>query len=686
MRQTFITLLTIIIFLVNAVPVNAEDGHKLWFTTSESQFNFPNNPSKLKNGKVVQYKGHITKEMPLILNEANNLVYHNISYWAGKTISFSLKKSQQNTSSIERESYTITRKGKHFTITSATHTGQLYAIFTLLRMQTMNQLPSSDTIIYDGPTSALRILNHWDNLDGTIERGFAGRSIFFGHPVDDNIIKEYGRANASIGINGTVLNNVNASPSMLNDENIERTAHIANLLRPYGIKVYLSVNFASPKALGGLPTADPLDPAVRQWWKDKVKALYAKIPDFGGFLVKANSEGQPGPGDYKRTHAEGANMMAEALEPFGGIVMWRAFVYAADSPDRANQAYDEFMPLDGQFRDNVIVQIKNGPIDFQPREPVSPLFFGLKKTKMMPEFQVTQEYTGESIHTCHLASMWREFFDDIQYGGASFKYPAIAGVANIGDSPTWCGSDMTQVNWYAFGRMAWNPTLSPKQIAEEWLIQTFSTDRGFVKPMTKVLCESREAVVNYMMPIGLHHIFAGNHHYGPEPWYAPRGVRSDWTPPYYHKAAADGMGFDRTATGSDNLAQYPEPIRTKYATAEQYLVYFHHAPWSEVWPLLCSHYDKGVKQAEGFARTWAEMERYVDAERFAAQKRKFDRQAMDAWWWRDACLLYFQTFSNMPFPKGSPAPRFRLDDLQHYTLRMDNYTAADIDRLPVPRQ
>ena len=624
--------------------------------------------------------------MPLILNEANNLVYHNISYWAGKTISFSLKKSQQNTSSIERESYTITRKGKHFTITSATHTGQLYAIFTLLRMQTMNQLPSSDTIIYDGPTSALRILNHWDNLDGTIERGFAGRSIFFGHPVDDNIIKEYGRANASIGINGTVLNNVNASPSMLNDENIERTAHIANLLRPYGIKVYLSVNFASPKALGGLPTADPLDPAVRQWWKDKVKALYAKIPDFGGFLVKANSEGQPGPGDYKRTHAEGANMMAEALEPFGGIVMWRAFVYAADSPDRANQAYDEFMPLDGQFRDNVIVQIKNGPIDFQPREPVSPLFFGLKKTKMMPEFQVTQEYTGESIHTCHLASMWREFFDDIQYGGASFKYPAIAGVANIGDSPTWCGSDMTQVNWYAFGRMAWNPTLSPKQIAEEWLIQTFSTDRGFVKPMTKVLCESREAVVNYMMPIGLHHIFAGNHHYGPEPWYAPRGVRSDWTPPYYHKAAADGMGFDRTATGSDNLAQYPEPIRTKYATAEQYLVYFHHAPWSEVWPLLCSHYDKGVKQAEGFARTWAEMERYVDAERFAAQKRKFDRQAMDAWWWRDACLLYFQTFSNMPFPKGSPAPRFRLDDLQHYTLRMDNYTAADIDRLPVPRQ
>lgn len=587
---------------------------------------------------------------------------------------------------LGEEGYDIYNNNGTIQIEAATEKGLLYGIFAAGRLSATGKLPKKGESIQDKPICPLRILNHWDNLNGTIERGFAGRSIFWGKPIDDKTILEYARANASVGINGTVLNNVNSSPQMLSDENIKKAAHVAKILRPYGIKVYLSVNFASPKVLGGLPTADPLDPDVREWWKAKVKDIYEAIPDFGGFLVKANSEGQPGPGDYKRTHAQGANMLAEALDPYDGIVMWRAFVYAADSPDRANQAYDEFMPLDGQFRDNVIVQIKNGPIDFQPREPVSPLFFGLKKTKMMPEFQVTQEYTGENIHTCHLASMWREFFDDIQYGGASIKYPAIAGVANIGDSPTWCGSDMTQVNWYAFGRMAWNPTLSPKQIAEEWLMQTFSTDRGFVKPMTKVLCESREAVVNYMMPIGLHHIFAGNHHYGPEPWYAPRGVRSDWTPPYYHKAAADGMGFDRTATGSDNLAQYPEPIRTKYATAEQYLVYFHHAPWSEVWPLLCSHYDKGVKQAEGFARTWTEMERYVDAERFAAQKRKFDRQAMDAWWWRDACLLYFQTFSNMPFPKGSPAPRFRLDDLQHYTLRMDNYTAADIDRLPVPRQ
>ena len=677
--KRLLTILTIISFLLTASAsmnvLRAADGHSLWFYTAYPQYGIGYGTDDSVLPKTMQEV--IDKEYDALQNSGDPLL---------KDAKLNLWRVFSEMITLGEEGYDIYNNNGTIQIEAATEKGLLYGIFAAGRLSATGKLPKKGESIIDKPICPLRILNHWDNLNGTIERGFAGRSIFWGKPIDDKTILEYARANASVGINGTVLNNVNSSPQMLSDENIKKAAHVAKILRPYGIKVYLSVNFASPKVLGGLPTADPLDPDVREWWKAKVKDIYEAIPDFGGFLVKANSEGQPGPGDYKRTHAQGANMLAEALDPYDGIVMWRAFVYAADSPDRANQAYDEFMPLDGQFRDNVIVQIKNGPIDFQPREPVSPLFFGLKKTKMMPEFQVTQEYTGESIHTCHLASMWREFFDDIQYGGAFIKYPAIAGVANIGDSPTWCGSDMTQVNWYAFGRMAWNPTLSPKQIAEEWLMQTFSTDRGFVKPMTKVLCESREAVVNYMMPIGLHHIFAGNHHYGPEPWYAPRGVRSDWTPPYYHKAAADGMGFDRTATGSDNLAQYPEPIRTKYATAEQYLVYFHHAPWSEVWPLLCSHYDKGVKQAEGFARTWAEMERYVDAERFAAQKRKFDRQAMDAWWWRDACLLYFQTFSNMPFPKGSPAPRFRLDDLQHYTLRMDNYTAADIDRLPVPRQ
>ena len=679
MKRQLLTILTIISFFLTASAsmnvLRAADGHSLWFYTAYPQYGIGYGTDESVSSKTMQ--DVIDKEYNALQNSGNPLL---------KDAKVYLFREFSKVITLGEEGYEICNNNGTIEIGAASEKGLLYGIFAAGRLSATGKLPKKGTSITDKPMCPLRILNHWDNLNGTIERGFAGRSIFWGKPIDDKILLEYARANASVGINGTVLNNVNSSPQMLSDENIKKAAHVADILRPYGIKVYLSVNFASPKALGGLPTADPLDKDVREWWKDKVKDIYEAIPDFGGFLVKANSEGQPGPGDYHRTHAEGANMMAEALEPYGGIVMWRAFVYAADSPDRANQAYDEFMSLDGQFNDNVIVQIKNGPIDFQPREPVSPLFFGLKKTKMMPEFQITQEYTGESIHTCHLASMWREFFDDIQYGGASVKYPAIAGVANIGDSPTWCGSDMTQVNWYAFGRMAWTPTLSPEQIAQEWLMQTFSTNRSFVKPMTKVLCESREAVVNYMMPIGLHHIFAGNHHYGPEPWYAPRGVRSDWTPPYYHKAAADGMGFDRTSTGSNNLAQYPEPIRTKYATSEQYLVYFHHAPWSEVWPLLCSHYDTGVKQAEGFARTWDKMERYVDAERFAAQKRKFDRQAMDAWWWRDACLLYFQTFSNMPLPKNSPAPRFNLEYLQKYTLRMDNYTAADIDKLPVPRK
>ena len=654
--------------------IHAENGHNLWFHTAYPLYgiDYSNNSAQLQTTKEL-----VTMELKALVNNQTMPLLQNIK---------AVIANGSEASALGEEGYIISNHKGEFTITAATDKGLLYGIYAVNRMKVTDKLPKSGKSITEKPLCPLRILNHWDNLNGTIERGFAGRSIFWGKPIDDKIIQEYARANASVGINGTVLNNVNSSPQMLSDENIKKAAHVADILRPYGIKVYLSVNFASPKALGGLPTADPLDRDVQVWWKDKVKDIYGMIPDFGGFLVKANSEGQPGPGDYKRTHAEGANMMAEALEPFGGIVMWRAFVYAADSPDRANQAYDEFMPLDGLFRDNVIVQVKNGPIDFQPREPVSPLFFGLKKTKMMPEFQITQEYTGESVHTCFLASMWQEFFDDVKYGGTSILYPAIAGVANIGDDVNWCGSDMAQANWYAFGRMAWDPTLSPEKIADEWLKQTFSTSKKFVKPMTKVLCETREAVVNYMMPIGIHHIFAGNHHYGPEPWYAPRGVRSDWTPPYYHKAAADGIGFDRTETGSNNLAQYPEPIRTKYGTSDKYLVYFHHVAWNDVWNLLCSKYDTGVRQAESFAATWKKMKKFVDAERFSNQERKFDRQAMDAWWWRDACLQYFQTFSKMDLPKGSPEFRFQLDDLKKYSLKMDNYTAADIDKLPVPKK
>ena len=679
MKRQLLTILTIISFFLTASAsmnvLRAADGHSLWFYTAYPQYGIGYGTDESVSSKTMQ--DVIDKEYNALQNSGNPLL---------KDAKVYLLREFSKVITLGEEGYEICNNNGTIEIGAATEKGLLYGIFAAGRLSATGKLPKKGTSITDKPMCPLRILNHWDNLNGTIERGFAGRSIFWGKPIDDKILLEYARANASVGINGTVLNNVNSSPQMLSDENIKKAAHVADILRPYGIKVYLSVNFASPKALGGLPTADPLDKDVREWWKDKVKDIYEAIPDFGGFLVKANSEGQPGPGDYHRTHAEGANMMAEALEPYGGIVMWRAFVYAANSPDRANQAYDEFMPLDGQFRDNVIVQIKNGPIDFQPREPVSPLFFGMKNTLMMPEFQITQEYTGESVHTCFLASMWREFFDDIKYGGSSIDYPAIAGVANIGNDINWCGSDMAQANWYAFGRMAWNPELTPEQIAQEWLSQTFTRSPKFLEPMTKLMCDTREAVVNYMMPLGIHHIFAGNHHYGPEPWYAPRGVRADWTPPYYHKADSLGMGFDRTATGSNNLAQYPAKIRKKYDTAPEYLLYFHHISWESVWNLLCSKYDAGVKQAEGFAETWKAMKEYVDPERYQSQQRKFDRQAMDAWWWRDACLLYFQTFSKMPLPDDSPKPRFNLEDLQKYTLRMDNYTAADIDKLPVPRK
>lgn len=667
-KAFILTLLLIPVSGIGSLKLYAEDGHSLWLRMIAP-----------KQEAKVMLAADYTPTIGIAIDELK-------TYWRqGTTIVLA-----ESNLPMSDESYCIREYDDNITIMARTDVGFLYGAYDLLRRQALGGKLGHIPTEIQTPKYKVRILNHWDNLNGTIERGFAGRSIFWNTELisvkSTTILKEYGRANASIGINGTVLNNVNASPQMLNEENILKAKYIADILRPYGMQVYLAVNFASPKVLGGLPTADPLDEDVQQWWKNKIAEIYNAIPDFGGFLVKANSEGQPGPGDYKRTHAEGANMMAEALEPYGGLVMWRAFVYAANSPDRANQAYDEFMPLDGQFRDNVIVQIKNGPIDFQPREPVSPLFFGMKNTLMMPEFQITQEYTGESVHTCFLASMWREFFDDIKYGGSSIDYPAIAGVANIGNDINWCGSDMAQANWYAFGRMAWNPELTPEQIAQEWLSQTFTRSPKFLEPMTKLMCDTREAVVNYMMPLGIHHIFAGNHHYGPEPWYAPRGVRADWTPPYYHKADSLGMGFDRTATGSNNLAQYPAKIRKKYDAAPEYLLYFHHISWESVWNLLCSKYDDGVKQAEGFAETWKAMKEYVDPERYQSQQRKFDRQAMDAWWWRDACLLYFQTFSKMPLPDDSPKPRFNLEDLQKYTLRMDNYTAADIDKLPVPRK
>ena len=590
------------------------------------------------------------------------------------------------------DGFSITRSGNIILIRSASPQGLLYGSYHLIRLEAIGKMLKNDESIVEHPTSKLRLLNHWDNLNGTIERGFAGHSIFWsskGDIIDQNesLLIEYARANASIGINGTVLNNVNASPQMLTSERIGQASKIASLLAPFGIKVYLSVNFASPRALGDVSTADPLDPDVIRWWQNKVKEIYTTIPNFGGFLVKANSEGEPGPQDFGRTHVDGANMLADALKPYGGIVMWRAFVYAANSPDRACQAYDEFMPFDGQFRDNVILQVKNGPVDFQPREPVHPLFYSMKFTKVMPEFQITQEYLGESIHSVFLAPMWKELTDVFK------MYEGVAGVSNIGDSRNWCGSDMAQANWYAFGRLAWNQDLTSQEIADEWLKQTFTTNKKFLTPMTKVMLASHEACVKYMMPMGIHHIFAGGHHYGPEPWYAPRGLRADWTPPYYHKAAADGMGFNRTTTGSNNVSQYPEPLASQYndinRCPEKYLLWFHHVGWTQqlpcgetLWNRLCHIYDEGVREAESFYTTWQKMGKYIDAERYQQLLIRYERQAKDAWWWRDACLLYFQTFSNLPFPKDCPPARHDLQTLMQYHLAIDNYTAAPIDQLP----
>jgi len=453
------------------------------------------------------------------------------------------------------------------TITAKSEQGLLYGAYALLRGESG----------YSAPFFKLRILNHWDNPNGTVERGFAGESIFL--DPDPFRIRMYARANASVGINGTVLNNVNAKPEALSTESLQKTKAIADQLRPYGIRVYLSINFASPIKVGGLETADPLDTKVVRWWKEKVKEIYRLIPDFGGFLVKANSEGEPGPQDFGRTHADGANMLARVLKPHKGIVMWRAFVYAPQSPDRANQAYLEFMPLDGQFADNVIIQIKNGPIDFQPREPYSPLFTAMQKTQMMVEFQLTQEYLGAANHLVYLAPIWQEFFSFVKPG--SLK--AMAGVANIGNDTNWCGHHFAQANWYAFGRTAWDPALKPEKIADEWIRLTFSSDERLLSPVRQIMQESREACVKYMMPLGIHHIFAGTHHYGPEPWYAPKGLRADWTPPYYHKADSIGMGFDRTLTGTANVRQYPEALCRLYndinTCPENLITWFHHVPW-----------------------------------------------------------------------------------------------------------
>lgn len=633
-----------VLAIVFVVMAKAEDGHQLW----------------LRYQPVNQAK--VTGPECLAAQELR-------TFFQGESATLVIDPT------MEEDAYRI----EGSTITAKNEIGLLYGAYALLRGETTGSKPFFK----------LRLLNHWDNLNGTIERGYAGLSIFWkgkdsgktirdhkifvedpDQPIDTALIKEYGRANASIGINGTVLNNVNASPKMLSDIYINKVKTYADILRPYGIKVYLSVNFASPMTIPAkgfnndkpVKTADPLDKQVKGWWKAKAKEIYELIPDFGGFLVKANSEGQPGPFDYQRTHADGANTLADAVKPFGGIIMWRSFVYGAKhkGEDRVKQAVSEFVELDGDFRDNVILQSKNGPLDFQPREPYAPIFDNIKQTKQMAELQITQEYLGQSRHLVYLAPMWREFFGFV----APEKLVGIAGVANIGLDTNWCGHHFSQANWYAFGRLAWDPTITSEDIAKEWLELTFAVKDQ--EPMSASLCEeellsvmlrSREACVDYMMPIGLHHIFAFDEHYGPEPDGFNPHVPLEWCPVYYHRADSSGIGFDRTHAGSDATSQYREPYCSIYddinTCPERYLLWFHHVPWDyrlksgrTVLEEMTFRYNRGVSEVEDFLRVWQEVKPQIDDQRWQEVQDRLDHQLENAQLWRKTCLDYFGSFSS----------------------------------------
>lgn len=667
------------IILCMTTAARAENGHQLW----------------LRKGKANPVTIVCQGSSPILKNAVKELE----AGWLGEPGS-KLILSVGRDKRIKGDGFMLDSRGIH----ASTDKGILYGVYDLLRRQKTGESTKS---VVSNPAYEYRLLNHWDNLDGSVERGYAGRSIFWRGDKDlavtqnDRVLwQEYARACASVGINASVLNNVNASPRILDPEYLKRVKAIADILRPYGIKTFLSVNFSSPVRLGGLKTSDPLDKDVIRWWKVKTQEIYKLIPDFGGFLVKANSEGQPGPQDFGRTHADGANMMADVLKPYRGIVMWRAFVYSSQEKDRARQAYNEFMPLDGAFRDNVIIQVKNGPIDFQPREPFSPLFGAMKKTAVMPELQITQEYLGHSYQLAFLAPMWEECLksDTYQEGkgstvarctdGSIFKYPytAIAGVANTGLDSNWCGHPFAQANWYAFGRQAWDHTLTSEQIADEWTKLTFYNpdvaygksekhgdwERGFLKPVKEIMLESREAVVNYSMPLGFHHIFSADDHYGPGPWFGPKSVRPDWTSVYYHQADTNGVGFNRTRSGSNAVSQYHEPLASQLndvqTCPEKYLLWFHHLPWDfklksgkTLWDEICQHYDHGIQQVRGFQKTWDLTEPYVDKQRFLQVQSLLMRQTLDAQVWKDGCILYFQQFSRMPVPYELERPVFGLE-------------------------
>ena len=625
MKQTILSLLLALSPLLSP----AEDGHALWLRYK---------PCGKAN--IIAPQGGAT------LQTAVDELKH---YWQGSELNLILNPRLKDDDGFLYNGDSIC---------SHSELGLLYGAYEALRLQAQEAYPGLGG--YTAPKFSRRILNHWDNLDGTIECGYAGKSIFFSANLKGQEwaerIREYARTNASVGINGSVLNNVNASPKVLTTQYIDTVCTIANIIRPYGIKVYLSVNFGSPKALGYTKTADPLDETVKKWWKKKADEIYQRIPDFGGFLVKANAEGQPGPLDYGRTHAEGANMLVDALAPHGGFVMWRSFVYAAEhkGEDRVMQAVSEFKDLDGLFKPNVILQSKNGPLDFQPREPYAPIFDNMKKTQQAVEFQITQEYTGQGKHLVFLAPMWKEFFSFV----APDSLKAIAGVSNIGDNINWCGHPFSQANWYAFGRLAWNPSFSSDFIAQEWIGQTFGNEvNSYI--LADMMITSREACVDYMMPLGLHHLFASQHHYGPEADGVKAEYPLEWCPIPYHKAAADGIGFDRSSKGTNAVSQYREPYLSLYdnlATCpDEYLLWFHHVPWDYklhngdmLWDELCALYYRGIEQVVSYQKLWNELRPQIDQERWEHVNRLLALQLENAKECRDYVLRYFQQFSKMP--------------------------------------
>jgi len=704
-NNSFIPL--VFLLLLISFKAVAEDGYRLWlrydriadgnklkeYKEDIKAIRFPGDSPTLKAareeltegvtgllGLPVKFTGKLEKSGTLIVGtpESSSLI---------KSISLGDKLKK-----VGKEGYIIQNsviKGKKCIVIAAnTDVGILYGVFNFLKLLQTNK-NITDLSISDKPKIKYRLLNHWDNLDRTVERGYAGFSLWDWHKLPDYLdprYKDYARANASIGINGTVLTNVNSNALILTPMYLEKVAALADVFRPYGIKVYLTARFSAPIQIGGLKTADPLDPQVKKWWKDKIDEIYQYIPDFGGFLVKANSEGQPGPQNYKRNHAEGANLLADALSQHGGIVMWRAFVYTYDiNEDRAEQAYNEFVPLDGKFRDNVLVQAKNGPIDFQPREPFHPLFGAMKKTPVMMEFQITQEYLGCATHLVYLATLYKECLESDTYAkgkgstvakvldGSLFKYAntGFAGVSNIGTDRNWTGHHFAQANWYCFGRLGWNHELSAEEIADEWIRMTFSNDKKVISTVKEIMIASRDITVSYMTPLGLHHIMAEGHHYGPGPWVAVSG-RPDWTSVYYHQADSKGIGFDRTKTGSNALSQYYPEVRERFSDLktcpEEYLLWFHHLSWDyemksgrTLWEELCYKYYSGADSVKWMIDGWSSLSGKIDKERFEHVSTFLKIQAKEAIWWRNSCLLYFQSYSNMSIPSQYEKPEKSLE-------------------------